>query len=133
MESLTTFPAPKQEIPGGKLLLFQLCLLLKPEVKGALRQPGSVSPLFSCYSLAPYCIDPGKRKMKKSCLTDVMAIFENTGAENQSVVQVHQAQAGSHSCTTAFISLLLGWYLKLQPNLLLSPRAPVAPLIVCSC
>lgn len=52
----------------------------------------------------------GKRKMKKSCLTDVMGIFENTGAENQSTVQAQcistrQAAATQAPLTSSAFSL----------------------------
>lgn len=44
-ESLTSFPPPKQEIPGGKLIPFQPWLL-KAEGKGALSWPGRVTSDF---------------------------------------------------------------------------------------
>lgn len=72
--------------------------------------------------------------MKKSCVTDVMGIFENTGAENQSAVQDQRIRhrqaatpaprpsAASSSAGTSSFSLIY-----------CSPRAPVEPLIVSLC
>lgn len=87
-ESLTSFPPPKQEIPGGKLIPFQPWLL-KAEGKGALSWPGRVTSDFML--LLGTLLNPvvwsweRDTPKKKSCLTGITVIFE--GAENRSVVR----------------------------------------------
>lgn len=127
LESLTTFPALKQEILGGKLLLFQSCLLLKPELK----RPLFGQAMCHLWFRAALCALPNpmvktwlKRKMKKRCLT------LKTQEQKINLTCKISASGTAATCVPCLISLPFCWYPKRQPNLLLSPRVSIKPLIV---